>query len=77
MIMQSSLMICLLQIIKYPAKFNFQEDNCKEHPADLLVDFRESRAFLLCQVGGNEAEMQQKCEICRTLHADWMDALYT
>ena len=40
---------------------------CKENVSNLLAKFRESRAFLLHQAGGNEAEVKQKCEIRETL----------
>ena len=42
----------------------------------LRTGLRVSHAFLLCQAGGKDAQMQEKREICETLCADWLDSVY-
>ena len=51
---------------------------CKRvHSINLLAGLRVSRIFFVAPGRMERGGTKQKCEICRTLRADCMDALYT
>ena len=55
-----------LQTVTVPSEEGPRTGLHEEDISNLLADFRESRAFLLSQGGGKDAQMEQKREIRET-----------